>query len=130
MSVRAAEPRDAAEYAKRLYAGRDINLLADEDVYKYPTLQTLVVEREGRNELMNSFHAVLVMECLAPREGITPLQEARALNELFEKIKQTAAEVGIKEIMFGCKDERLGKFIEGRDFERINFPVFRYKVKL
>jgi hypothetical protein len=126
--IRHAKPEDAAEYSKRLFAGKDINLLSDLDVYKYPTLKTLVVEREGRNELMTSFHTVLVIECLAPREGITPLQEARALNELFENVKDVARQAGIKEIMFGCKDETLGKFIEGRGFERLSFPVFRYKL--
>lgn len=126
--VRNAQPEDAATYAERLYKGRALNLLADENVYTYPTCQTLVVEREGRNELMNSFHAVFVMECLAPREGITPLQEARALNELFEEIKKKARAVGIKEIMFGCRDERLINFIERRDFERLNFPIFRFKL--
>lgn len=125
--IRNAQPEDAATYAEWLEASEGINLV-DRKVYEYPTCQTLVVENNEQTQLMNSFHAVLVMEALAPRPGITPLQEARALNELFEKIKQVARDAGIKEIMFGCKDEQLGKFIEGRGFERLNFPVFRFKI--
>lgn len=87
---------------------------------------------------MNSVHAVLVMEALAPRPGITPMQEARALDELFEKVKEVARAAGIKEVMFGCKDERLEKFLlekekknknrKKKGFERLEFPVFRVKL--
>lgn len=125
--IRPAQPEDAATYAEWLKQAEGINLV-DRKVYKYPTCQTLVVEKDNQPQLMNSFHAVLVMEALAPRPDITPLQEARALNELFEKVKQVAREAGIKEVMFGCRDERLGKFIEGRGFERLNFPCFRFKI--
>lgn len=127
MSIRNAQSEDAATYAEWLKEAEDINLV-DRKVYEYPTCQTLVVENNGQPQLMNSFHAVLVIEALAPRPGITPLQEARALNELFEKIKQVARDAGIREIMFGCRDERLGKFIEGRGFERLSFPCFRFKL--
>lgn len=127
MSIRNAQPEDAATYAEWLQASESINLV-DRDVYTYPTCQTLVVEKDEQPQLMNSFHAVLVMEALAPKPGLTPLQEARALNELFEKVKQVAKDAGIKEIMFGCKDERLGKFIEGRGFRRVTFPMFGIKL--
>jgi hypothetical protein len=53
-----------------------------------------VVEHKEQPLLMNSFHAVLVMEALAPRPGLTPLREAWALNELFEKIKEKATAAG------------------------------------
>lgn len=127
MIVRPAQPEDAATYAGWLQEAEDVNLV-DRLVYEYPTCQTLVVERDGEPQLINSFHAVLVMEALAPKPGITPLQEARALNELFEEVKRVARAVGVKEIMFGCKDERLGKFIEGRGFERLKFPCYRFKL--
>lgn len=135
--IRPAEEKDAVTCAEWLAKASDINLV-DRGVYTYPTTQTLVVERDGQPQLMNSFHAVIVMEALAPRPGITPMQEARALDELFEKIKQVAREAGIREVMFGCKDERLEKFLlekekknknrKKKGFERLNFPVFRVKL--
>lgn len=126
--VRPAEPQDAEKYIAWLEAASDINLV-DPATVNYPTANTLVVEdRQGNPALMNTFHAVIVMEALAPRPGLTPMQEARALKELFDGIKNVARATGVKEILFGCKDERLAKFIEGRDFERLLFPVFRFKV--
>jgi len=125
--IRHAKPEDAALCAEWLKEAEHINLV-DRGVYTYPTCQTVVVERDDEPQLFNSFHAVLVMEALAPKPGITPLQEARALNELFDKIKDVARQAGIKEIVFGCKDEKLEKFIEGRGFEKLSFPVFRFKL--
>lgn len=126
--VRDAEPKDAENYSKWLDAASGINLV-DYGVYKYPTCNTLAVDdKNGDPALMNSFHLVLVMEALAPRPGLTPLQEARALKELFEAMKKIAKASGVREILFGCKDERVHKFIEGRGFEKIDFPVFRFKV--
>ncbi len=128
MSVRNANPEDAATYAGWLQEAEHVNLV-DRKVYEYPTTQTLVVsDKQGSPLLMDSFHAVLVMEALAPRPGITPLQEARALNELFEKVKQIARDAGIKEIMFGCKDETLINFVRLRGFEELPFAVLRYKL--
>lgn len=127
MSVRNTKPEDAATYAGWLKEAEHINLV-DRGVYEYPTCQTLVVEHKEQPLLINSFHAVLVMEALAPKPGITPLREAWALNELFEKIKEIARAAGVKEIMFGCKDEGLEKFIEERGFEKLSFPVFRFKL--
>lgn len=127
VTVRPAELRDASNYTKWLEAASDINLV-DTAVYSYPTCNTLTVETAGEPVLMNSFHLVLMMEALAPKPGISPLTEARALKELFDGIKRLAAASGVKEIFFGCKDERLIKFIEGRDFERLNYPVFRFKI--
>ena len=125
--IRHTKPEDAALCAEWLKEAEDINLV-DRKVYEYPTCQSVVVERGGEPQLFNSFHAVLVMEALAPKPGISPMQEALALNELFEKVKDVARAAGIKEIVFGCKDEKLGKFIEGRGFEKLSFPVFRYKL--
>lgn len=126
--VRPAEPRDAEAYLAWLKAASDINLV-DPSTVNYPTANTLVVEdRQGEPALMNTFHAVICMEALAPKPGLTPMQEARALKELFDGIKKIAAATGVREIWFGCKDERLAKFIEGRGFERLSFPCFRFKV--
>lgn len=127
MSVRNAQPGDAETCAAWLKEAEHINLL-DRGVYSYPTTQTLVVEHKGEPQLINSFQAVLVMEALAPRPGLTPLREAWALNQLFERIKEISRSVGVKEVMFGCKDEGLEKFIKARGFEKLSFPVFRFKL--
>lgn len=127
ITVRAAEPRDAKNYADWLKAAEDINLV-DRSVYSYPTTNTIVVEKDGEPVLMNSFQAVLVMEALAPKPGISPMDEARALKELFEGVKRIAAGTGVKEIMFACKDPRVIKFVEKHGGEVLSVPVLRFKL--
>jgi len=74
----------------------------------------------------------MLMEALAPKPGITKLREAAALNQLFEKMKEMAASLGIKEIWFGCKDSSLDAFLMDKDhnrgFEKVNYPVYRFKL--
>ncbi len=126
-TVRLAELKDAAIYAEWLQAASDINLV-DPAVYSYPTCNTLVVEKYGNPDLFNSFHLVINLEALAPRPGITPLQEARALNAMFDKVKEIAAASGVKEIRFTCSDPRLEKFILNRGFKKVTVPSFVFKV--
>jgi len=127
VTLRAAEPRDAQNYVDWLKAAADINLV-DTGVYSYPTTNTVVVEKDKQPVLMNSFQAVLVMEALAPKPGISPMDEARALKELFEGIKRVAEAAGVKEIMFACKDERVIRFVEKHGGEKISVPVLRFKI--
>lgn len=127
VTVRGAEPRDAKNYADWLQAAEDINLV-DRGVYSYPTTNTVVVEKDGEPVLMNSFQAVLVMEALAPKPGISPMDEARALKELFAGIKRVAEATGVKEIMFACKDSRVIKFVEKHGGEVLSVPVLRFKL--
>lgn len=127
ITVRAAEPGDAPLYADWLTAASDINLV-DQAVYSYPTCNTVVVEKEGEPVLMNSFQLCLVMEALAPKPGLSPMDEARALKKLFDGIKAVAEASGIKEVLFGCKDPRVDKFVTGRGFQKLPFPIYRTKL--
>ena len=127
VTVRDAEPRDADTYAEWLEAAGDINMM-DPAVYTYPTCHTLTVEKDGKPVLMNSYQLCLVMEALAPKPGITPMNEARALNALFDGIKKIAQDQGIKEVLFGCKDPRVDAFVTRHGFEKLSFPVYRIKL--
>lgn len=127
-TIRAAEPKDSSDYIDWLYSASDVNLV-DTKVYSYPTCNTLVVEKNGEPVLMNSFHLVAMQEALAPKPGLPPMDEARALKILFDTVKGVAEATGVKEVWFGCKDETLVKFVEGRrGFERVPFPMFRVKI--
>jgi hypothetical protein len=127
MSIRAAEQRDAETYANWLTAAADINL-ADPEVYKYPTCNTVVVERKGEAKLMNSFHLVLMVEALAPKPDISPMDEARALKELFGTIEEIAKASGVREVWFGCKDPRVEKFVQRHGIEEVPYKMFRKRV--
>jgi hypothetical protein len=124
VTIRPAEPRDADNYAAWLKAASDINLV-DVGVYQYPTLQTVTVEKAGEPVLMTSYHPVLMVEALAPQPGLSPMDEARALKALFDHVEQAATDLGIREIWFGCADERVKTFATRHGIERVNFPVFR-----
>ena len=126
IEVRAAQPEDAQTYAVWLNEASAINLV-DPKVYAYPTCNTLIVDKDGSPDLMNSFHLVINLEALAPRPGITPRQEARALNALFNRVKEIAALSGVKEIRFTCSDPRLEKFILSRGFQKVTVPTFVFK---
>jgi hypothetical protein len=126
-TTRAAQPHDSKNYSDWLKAASDINLV-DTKVYSYPTCNTVVVEQDGEPVLMNSFHAVLVMEALAPKPGLSPKDEALALRELYATVQRIADATGVREVWFMCADERLHKFIERRGFEKVNTAMFRITV--
>lgn len=123
-SIRTAEPQDAQNYMDWLKAAADINLV-DTEVYSYPTCNTVVIEKGEEPVLMNSFHLVLVLEALAPKPGLSPKDEAIALRELYEGVRNLAAATGVREVYFACVDERLQKFIERKGFKRVHAPVYR-----
>lgn len=127
VTIRTAEPKDAKNYSDWLKAASTINLV-DYKVYEYPAINTVVVEKNGEPILMNSFHPVLMMEALAPKPGLSPMDEARALKQLFDGIKNIAAATGVKEIWFGCSDPRMDVFVQRHGFEKVSFPVYRIKV--
>lgn len=123
-SVRTAEPQDSENYMNWLREASDINLV-DTEVYKYPTCNTVVVEKDNEPVLMNSFHLVIAMEALAPKPGLSPRDEAMALRKLYEGIRNVAKATRVREVFFACIDERLQKFVERKGFKRVYAPVYR-----
>lgn len=127
VTVRPAEQKDSQTYFDWLKAASDRNLV-DTGVYSYPTCNTVVVEKNNEPVLMNSFHAVIMMEALAPKPGVSPKDEAIALRELYEAIKRIADATGVREIWFVCKDEGLNKFVQKHGFEQVNVAMFKMKL--
>lgn len=125
--ARTAEPKDAQMYFDWLKEASSINLV-DTGVYSYPACNTIVVEADDEPVLMNSFHPVAMMEALAPKPGLSPKDEARALRELYDAVRRIAVFTGIREVWFSCIDNRLKKFIEHQGFEQVTTPVYRIKV--
>jgi hypothetical protein len=127
MTVRDFEEKDSQKYVDWLHALASINLV-DSGVYEYPRIAHLAVDKEDETVLINSVHPVLVQEALAPKPGLSPKDEARALRALNDALKELAFKCGYKEIWFGCKDERVIRFAQKHGFEVLNFPVLRMKV--
>jgi hypothetical protein len=124
---RTAEPKDATNYVEWLKAASDKNLF-EREVYSEPTCNTVVIEADGEPVLMNSFRLVIVQEALAPKPGLPPKDEARALRELYASIRRVAQATGIKEILFQCIDPTLEKFLERKGFAKVSTAVFKMRV--
>jgi len=126
--VRSAEPKDAQMYFDWLKEASDRNMV-DTGVYSYPTCMTFTVEKVDEDGaeplLMNSIHAVTMLEALAPKPGLSPMDEARALKKLLDAVKLIAANNHVREIWFTCEDESLNDFVEGRGFKKVTSPMYK-----
>jgi hypothetical protein len=104
--------------------------LLDARVLFYPTTNVIVVKDEnGDPILFMPFQATVTLESLAVRPGIDPRQEALALRELFNGIKNVCQFTGVREVWFNCKDEQMIEFLKGRGFEPLQSTVLRKRVE-
>lgn len=126
LTVRFADVEDSAKFAEFMVKTEG-NML-DPEVFKYPTTNTLLVEEDGKPCLFFPFQAVLMIESLGVDPELGQMGEAKALNKAYAAVENLARNLGIREIMFLCKDEALIKFVENRGFEKIECAVMRRKV--
>jgi len=130
--VRFAEERDAERFDAWVKLAQEINLF-DAAVMKYPTTKTLVAEIPENGQpadelLYMPYQTALMMESLAPKPGIEPINQALALREITKAMALLASQAGIKELYFGCKDERVVKFAEAHGWEVLQWKMLRMKV--
>lgn len=129
-NVRLAEPKDAKQYAEWLKADAKINYV-DPATVNYRSSVTAVVEKheDGKEPvpvLIQTANPVLMLEAIAPNPDNTPMQNARAINEMFEAFKRLATAYGIKELYFCSSHEPLQKMVEKRGCKRVTLPVYRF----
>ncbi len=84
--------------------------LFDPKVMFYPTTNTVAVEREGSCIFFGPFQAVVMLESLAPKPGLSPREMAAALSKFHEGIVNICRAQNIREIYFICADERVAEF--------------------
>jgi|SRR5579871_2124398 len=123
--VRPAEPKDAQQFVEWANHSKEINLF-DPDVMTYPTTVTLLAHTDEPLMYM-PFQAAVVMESLAPRPGLSPLEEALALREITKHVVHLGRVGGFREAYFICKDERVVEFAKKHGFEEIPHKVMRLK---
>lgn len=97
------------------------NNLFDQKVMFYPTTNTVVVERESEGGTQEPiffapFQAVVMLESLAPRPGLTPREMAAALSEFHKGIVNMCRALRIREIYFVCADDTIAEFV-------LNHPI-------
>ena len=125
MNVRLARSEDAEKYANWLKADAKINHV-DPATVNYRSSVTAVVENGDKPVLIQTANPVLMLEAIAPNPDNTPMQNARAINEMFEAFKRLAASYHIKEIYFCSSHEPLQKMVEKRGCKRVTLPVYRF----
>lgn len=108
-------------------AAQGINLF-DPAVMDYPTTRT-VVAHNGEPLMYMPYQQVLMMESLAPKPGISPIEEGLALREITKSVALLASQAGIREAYFLCKDERVVKFASAHGFEVLPWTTMRMRLK-
>lgn len=139
--VRGILPSDAKNYVKWLQDAEKITSV-DKEVYGYPALISLVVDKDGEPIIMTSFHpvlaisaqfvtqTVLMVEALAVRPGARSSDIVRALVELQNGIRNVARNFGYKEIWFQSAAPRFQRLVTRHHFalagtmmkRKVNFP--------
>jgi len=125
--VRFAEERDNPQFTAWMNAAQDINLF-DPAVMSYPTTRTLLAHN-GEALVYMPIQNALMMESLAPKPGITPIEEAIALREITKAVALLASQQQIRETYFLCKDERVVKFASAHGYEVLPWTTMRMRLK-
>ena len=125
VTCRLAEEKDAPLCAEWLQSTPK-NLL-DPDIAKYRNLRTLAIEEEEPVLFVPS-HPVLLVESLAHKPGISPMQNARALRKAQDVLEAMARHYGMAEIYWQCADETLIKFAERHGYTVITTKFLKKKV--
>ena len=100
MSVRLAKPEDAENYSEWLKASVPVSH-ADPHAALGTQAFTAVVDQDGKPVLMQTAQPVLMLEAIAPKPGISPVQSARAIREMWLAFQRVAKAYGVSEIWFG-----------------------------
>ena len=127
ISCRFAEPAEATQFIEWMTSTN--NNLFDPSIVKYPSLRTVVVEKDGEPQTYVPFHPVLVLESLAQRPGLTPRENAVGLRRLQDTIESTAKQYGMAEVWWMCADKDLIHFAQQHGYEVIKTAVLRKKVE-
>ena len=122
--------KDSLKFVEYMRHGSEkLNNLFSPSVMDYPLTQTIVVEDEDGPKLFNPQYPVMVMDSLAPKPGMPPIEEARVLLELMHATLTVAHNAGIQEIYFMCADENVIRFVQRYGFELVPHTVLRLKTK-
>lgn len=99
----------------------------DPDVFSYPCTQILVAESD-KPIMFLPVQTCFVLEALGPTVEATDMEIASALKQLTATIHWEAGKAGMGEALFFCKHEMTQKFAESHGWEKIDMPVYRWKV--
>ena len=116
---------EALAWFKRI---ADRNLI-DWDVLTYPATTVLKATNGEKNLLHVPIQPVYMVESLGISPDASPLDTAKALYGVMQIVHWESKKAGHGEAYFLCRDQETVKFAEHNEMERINIPLFRFKVK-
>jgi hypothetical protein len=126
LKTRFATAEDAKEVVE-LLSNTNGNLY-DQDILKYPSLRVLCAYNGAGPVVYLPSQCALILESLAVKPGVQPLEAAAAFRDLVKGYQPTASLLGIKEFYFICQDENVIGLAERHGFERVSHPVLRMKL--
>lgn len=115
------------------------NNLFDPAVTFYPTTNVLAVEKPlhgaagepaGASEpiFFAPFQAVVMLESLAPKPGLSPREMAAAVAKFHEGVVNVCRNMRIREIFFVCADDTITEFVLNHPIRLEGWPEpIRYK---
>lgn len=125
--VRPAELKDAEQLALWSVANVEKNEL-DPAVLRYPQTSVLVAH-DGKPVTFMPVQLVAMIESLASRPGVTPLQLADALKELLKTVVFLSKKQGVHEVYFLGTDEAVTRMAQRHaGFEELPWKAYRLKI--
>jgi len=115
LKVRCSQPADAAILREWLESTQ--NNLFDNDILHYPTLEVACSYDESGPAAYLPWQQVLMLESLAVRPGLAPIQAAQSFRDLVKATEFVASVKGIREVYFVCKDQDVVKVAKGHGFD-------------
>ena len=128
LPIPAMSEHDARDFIEYVWSMRSLNMF-DKDVLTYPRTVMLRARNEEGNQLFVPLQSVLMYDSIAPRPGLSPMAEARALSKIGEVVDQAAQHSGTREVYFFCRDDRVADLCARHGYEEIqNVRVLRKKI--
>jgi hypothetical protein len=129
VNARFAEVTDIPKLAEWLYLNRKKNKF-DPEVFQYDSSRIMAMELDGSPAMYQPYQLVIMLEGLAPKPGLTPLETALLLREGLHAVARVAKVSHIDEVYFLSGDEETITFAEAHGFTELKtLKVLRLKVK-
>ena len=126
--VRPIREAEAKQFLDWSIANKDKSAF-DPKVATYPsTLVPCVYDADGPVAYM-PIQRPFVLDSFAPRPGLTKIQTASALHEIFQFSVSKAHETGVGEVLFFATDDNTVKFAARQKiFQYVPYRVYRVKI--
>ena len=101
----------------------------DPAVAAFPSSVTWVAYDKDGPLVYQTIQQPLMLESIAPRPGVTPIQISSALKELTQNAVSQAHILGAGEILFFGSDADTDRFATNHIFEEVPMKIFRVKIR-